>query len=47
MGEVSVFYQFTELCRVQQMLSGVNSEKGISAGSTVILSVVEEEVVDA
>lgn len=38
-GEVSVFYQFTELCMVQQMVSGVNSEKGVSAGSTVILSV--------
>ena len=38
-GEVSLFYQFTDLCVVQQMLSGVNSETGVSAGSTVIVSV--------
>ena len=38
-GEVSLFYQFTDLCVVQQMLSGVNSESGVSAGSTVIVSV--------
>lgn len=38
-GEVSLFYQFTDLCIVQQMLSGVNSENGVSAGSTVIVSV--------
>ena len=36
---VALFYQFTDLCIVQQMLSGVNSENGVSAGSTVIVSV--------
>ena len=36
---MSLFYQFTDLCVVQQMLSGVNSETGVSAGSTVIVSV--------
>ena len=38
-GDLSVFYQFSDICLVQQMLSGVSSEKGITAGSTVIISV--------
>ena len=40
LGDLSVFYQFSDICLVQQMLSGVNSERGITAGSTVILSVI-------
>lgn len=34
-----MFFQFTALCVVQQMPSGVLSERGITAGSTVIFSV--------
>lgn len=38
-----MFYQFSDICLVQQMLSGVSSEKGITAGSTVIISVVSSD----
>lgn len=42
-GDLSMFYQFSDICLVQQMLSGVSSEKGITAGSTVIISVVSSD----
>ena len=38
-GDLSIFFQFNDICLIQQMLSGVNSEKGVTAGSTVIISV--------
>lgn len=38
-GEVALFFQFRDICLVQQMLSGVHSERGITAGSTVVSSV--------
>ena len=40
-GEVALFFQFRDICLVQQMLSGVHSERGITAGSTVVSSVGE------
>ena len=45
-GEVALFFQFRDICLVQQMLSGVHSERGISAGSTVVSSVGSDGSVD-
>ena len=37
-GEVALFLQFRDNILVQQILTGVHSERGITAGSTVVSS---------